>query len=145
MVVGLAVLMIPETAAICQKTMLPAPPEVIFDLLVDPSHHSTFTGAPATGGRVVGSTMISRNGRIIVRHLELERGRWIVQEWSTDDWPEGMPPSRVEIAMRGIGQGTDLRLQQTGVPVGLRDKIEQVWYELYWDPLFEHLRSRALY
>lgn len=134
-----------DTATIHQKAMLPASPEVIFDLLVDPDLIADLTGEPASGSREVGGTMISRGGRIIVRHLELERGKRIVQEWSTDDWPSGVPPSRLEIGMRAFGQGTDLRLVQTGVPPELADRIEQGWYELYWDPIFENQRSRALY
>lgn len=134
-----------ETVTICQKIMLPASPEVIFDLLVDPVQHSKLTGEPATGSREVGGTMVVRNGRITVRHVELERGKWIMQEWSNDEWPAGLPPSRLEIGMMAIGKGTDLRMMQSGVPKELESKIEREWYELYWDPMFEHLRSRALY
>jgi uncharacterized protein YndB with AHSA1/START domain len=125
--------------------MIPASPETVFDLLVDPALNSRFTGEPAAGGCEIGETMTSRNGRIVVRHLELQRGRRIVQEWSTAEWPSDLPPSRLEIEMRSFGQGTDLRLVQSGVPSELLDEIEQWWYELYWDPMFEHLRSRALY
>lgn len=135
----------PQTVTIRQKTMLPAPPEVIFDLLVDPARHSELTGAPVTGTGEVGGTMVARNGRITVHHLELERGRWIVQEWSTDEWPSGLPPSRLEIGMRAVGQGTDLRMVQSGVPAEMENALEQEWYELYWNPLYELLRSRALY
>lgn len=143
--VGLAVLMTIETANICQNTMLPASPEVVFDLLVDPVLNSRFTGSPSTGSGEVGETMVSRNGHIIVRHLELQRGRKIVQEWSTSEWPADLPPSRLEIEMRPFGKGTDLRLVQTGVPSEMLNGIEQKWFELYWDPIYEHLRSRALY
>ncbi len=134
-----------ETVTIRQKLMLPAPPEVIFDLLTDPALYSELTGAPAVGGREVGGTMTARGGRVIMRHLELERGKWIAQEWSTDDWPAGLPPSRLEIGMMAIGQGTDVRMMQSGVPKEMESRLEQEWYEFCWDPMFERLRSRALY
>ena len=134
-----------ETVTIRQKLMMPAPPEAVFDLLVDPELHSELTGEPATGSGEVGGTMIARNGRVIIRHVELERGRWIMQEWSTDDWPAGVQPSRLEIGMMAIGKGTDLRMMHSGVPKEMESRTEREWYEFCWDPMFERLRSRALY
>ncbi|MDW5564177.1 MAG: SRPBCC domain-containing protein [Methanomassiliicoccus sp.] len=137
--------MSPETSKIYQKVMLPAPPEVIYDMLTDPVRLSEMTGLAVEGKAEAGGRMIVGDGRIIFRFLELERGRWISQEWTTSDWPGGVLPSKVEIGLRAIGQGTDLRLSHTGVPLALRDGINQLWYDAYWNPMFELLRSRALY
>jgi uncharacterized protein YndB with AHSA1/START domain len=134
-----------ETGTICQNIMIPAHPDVVYDMLMDPILQTRFTGFATEGSKEVGGTMTAGAGYIRIRNLELERGRRIVQEWSTLEWPEGCSPSRLEIAMKIIGQGTDLRLVQTGVPSSMMEKIDHSWYHHYWNPLFEHLHKRAVY
>ena len=130
-----------ETSSIRQSIMLPASPEIVYDLLMDPVKHAQFTGSPASGSSEVGGTFLAWDGYIIIRNLELGRGKRIVQEWSTTEWPEDLPPSRLEIRLRPIGQGTELLLMQSGVPAADLEKYTQGWYEFYWDPLFDYLRQ----
>jgi activator of HSP90 ATPase len=137
--------MSPPTETIRQKIMLPAAPGVVHDILTDPARLSEITGQAADGKAGVGRRMTAGDGRIFILFLELDGNRSMVQEWSTSKWPAGVPPSRVEITMRPIGQGTDLRLVQSGVPAEMLDEIEREWYDIFWNPIFEHLRSRALY
>jgi activator of HSP90 ATPase len=129
-----------ETGTIHQAIMFPAAPEVVYDMLMDPEKHSQFTGSVASGSSEVGGTFLASNGYITIKNLELENGKRIVQEWSTTEWPAGLPPSRLEIRLRPIGQGTDLDLLQTGVPIADLERYDQGWYIYYWNPLFEHLR-----
>jgi uncharacterized protein YndB with AHSA1/START domain len=129
------------TGVIRQGVMLPASPEIVFDMLMDPVKHAQFTGSAAGGSSDVGGTFEAWDGYILIRNLELRRGVLIVQEWSTTEWPGGLPPSRLEIRLRPIGQGTDLSLTQSGVPLEDVEKYAQGWYDHYWDPLFEFLRE----
>ncbi|MBI0583874.1 MAG: SRPBCC domain-containing protein [Methanomassiliicoccus sp.] len=137
--------MTPPADEIHMKIMLPAPPEVVYDMLMDPKRQTEFTGFLAEGSPEIGGRMSAGNGHITILNLELERGARIVQEWSTRTWPEGVPPSQLEISMRAIGQGTDLRMVQTGIPAEMKDDIEQGWFDHYWNPMFEHLHKKALY
>jgi hypothetical protein len=89
--------------------------------------------------------MTAGSGHIRIRNLELERGRLIVQEWSTRNWPDGFPPSRLEIIMRPIGQGTDMGVVHSELPCAMAESIDHAWYDHYWNPLFEHLHKRALF
>jgi uncharacterized protein YndB with AHSA1/START domain len=138
-------LMSPETCTIHQKVMIPAHPDVVYDMLMDPVLQTKFTGYAVEGSNVVGGTMTAGSGHIRIRNLELERGRLIVQEWSTRNWPDGFPPSRLEIIIRPIGQGTEIRVVHSELPCAMAESIDHAWYDHYWNPLFEHLHNRALY
>lgn len=127
------------------STMVPGPPEEVFDRLVDPVLHSAWAGVPSEGTAAPGGAIICRGGLISARYIELERGQRIVMDWRLAEWPSDLPPSRVEMVLKRFGKGTHLKLEQSGVPSELLGTIEQMWYEMYWDPLFEHLRSRAVY
>ncbi len=121
--------------------MLPASPETVYDMLTDPVRHAQFTRSPASGSSLLGGILTTHGGYILAQNLELERGKHIVQEWSTTEWPEGLPPSRLEIKLHAIGRGTDLSMVQTGVPAADVERYAQGWYEYYWNPLFEYLRE----
>ena len=77
-----------KTTSITQKNLLPTLPEEVYDALLDPKKHSKFTGSKATGKTKVGAKFTAWDGYISGRNLELEKGKRIVQEWITTDWPE---------------------------------------------------------
>ena len=129
---------------IYQKVMLPASPEVVYAMLTDPEKLSQITGL-AVDGQVEPGGCMTVGDRVAVHFLELEPGKFIACELTADGWPEGAPPSRMEIGLMAIGRGTDLRLQHTGLPPELREPVDRAWYDLCWNPLFELLRSRPLY
>lgn len=136
-----------ETRTIRQKIFLKAPPNEIFDALIDPEKQSEFTGSVATGLGAVGSEFSAWDGYIKGRHLVLERGKKIVQEWYTAEWPPGLPPSRLEIILEAKEGGTELLLEQRGVPSDQAALYEKGWVDFYWSPLEDYLmrgqRSRG--
>lgn len=136
-----------ETKTIRQKILLKAPPDEIFDVLIDPKKHSEFTGSVATGMGVVGSKFSAWDGYIRGKHLVLERGKKIVQEWYTTEWPPGLPPSHLEIIFEEKDGGTELSLEQHGVPSDQAALYEKGWVDFYWIPLQDYLmrgqRSRG--
>ncbi len=129
-----------RTKTIRQKIALPASPDLIYDLLMDPVKHSEFTGSEAHGSSEVGGEFVAWDGYITARNLDLERGKRIVQEWSTSEWPEEMPPSCVEITLNKKNQGTELILVQTEVPVEQADDYAQGWHDFYWKPMLKYLK-----
>jgi uncharacterized protein YndB with AHSA1/START domain len=78
-----------KTKSIKQKQIIPAPPEAVYDCLVNARKHSEFTGAKATGLGRAGCKFTAWDGYISGKHLELDRPSRIVQEWTTSGWPEG--------------------------------------------------------
>jgi activator of HSP90 ATPase len=79
-----------------QTVFFDATPDAIYDALLDPRKHSEFTGSPATTSARVGATFTAWDGYITGKNLELVKGRKIVQEWKTTEWPDGYPVSRLE-------------------------------------------------
>jgi activator of HSP90 ATPase len=135
-----------KKATITQEVVLPASPVEVYEALLDPKKHSEFTGARATGGAVVGAEFTAWDGYISGRNLELEKGKHIVQEWVTVEWPEGFPPSRLEFTLRKVSGGTELKMVHSGVPADQEEELKQGWIDNYWDLLksyFEKRRCRA--
>jgi len=127
-----------ETTTICQRLMFPASPGTVFEMITDPVKMAEFSGMEVT--ERPDGTIVAGNGRFRFRNLELERGGRIVQAWSSTEWPEGLPPSRLEFRLKAIGQGTDLAMLQEGVPTEDAERCSEAWHIYYWNPLFDHLR-----
>ena len=109
---------------------------------MDAKKHSAFTGAKATGEVKVGGEFSAWDGYITGRNLELEKGKRIVQEWITSEWPEGYPPSRVEFTFRKVKGGTELTMVHSKVPEEQADEYRQGWIDNYWDPLKEYFGKK---
>ena len=88
----------------------PVPPQVIYDAWLEGSQHAAMTGAPASGHARVDAPFSAWDGYIWGTNLELVCPHFIVQSWTTSDFPEGSPPSRLEIALEPGPHGTQLRL-----------------------------------
>ena len=93
-----------KTTTITQKVVIPASPEEVYDAFMDAKKHSAFTGAKATSDAKVGGEFSAWDGYITGKNLELEKGKRIVQEWITTEWPEGY--ATVEVGVHVLqGQG----------------------------------------
>jgi len=131
-----------KTATITQKIVLPASPEEVYDAIVDAKQHSAFTGSKATSDPEVGGKFTAWDGYISGRHLELERGKRIVQEWSTSEWPSDYPPSRLEFTFREVKSGTELTMVHSNVPEEQADDYRQGWIDNYWELMKDYFRKR---
>ncbi len=126
-----------KTTSFEQSQIIPATPNDVFEALVDAEKHSAFTGAEATGDAVEGAVFTAWDGYIEGRFLKLEKGRLIVQEWSTTEWPDGQDPSLVEIRLAPCDGGTQLTMVHSRVPVSQAGSYEKGWVDYYWTPLKE--------
>ncbi len=124
-----------KTITITQKVVIPALPEEVYDAFLDPEKHAAFTGAEATGEPRVEGEFTAWDGYITGKNLQLEKGKRIVQEWSTSEWPEGYPPSRLELTFRKVKDGTELTMVHSQVPAEQAEEYRQGWFDNYWDLL----------
>jgi uncharacterized protein YndB with AHSA1/START domain len=131
-----------EVTTIEQVVIIPASPKEVYDAYVDPKKHAEFTGSKATGKPAVGSKMTAWDGYIFGKYLELEEGKRIVQEWTTTDWEEGYPASKLELTLKATPEGTELRMVQSNVPKGHTDEFAEGWMEWYWNPLKKYFRKK---
>jgi uncharacterized protein YndB with AHSA1/START domain len=131
-----------ETRTIEQTVFIPAPPREVYAALLDPEKHAEFTGVEATGDPVVGGEFTAHGGYISGRILELVEGEKIVESWSTTEWPEGAPPSRLELTFRAKDGGTELTMVHSKVPAHQAESYRGGWITYYWEPLQRYFESR---
>ena len=131
-----------KTTTIIQKVVIPASPEEVYDAFIDARKHSEFTGSETTCDPTVGGKFTAWDGYISGRNLELEKGKRIVQEWVTVEWPKGYPPSTLELAFRKVKGGTEVRMVHSHVPEEQADEYRQGWVDNYWDLLKAYFQKR---
>jgi activator of HSP90 ATPase len=127
---------------ISQKIIIAASPEEAYDAYMDEKKHSEFTGSDAKIDPKVGGRFTAWDGYIKGKNIELVRGRKIVQEWATSEWPGDYPPSRLELSFSKVKTGTEIAMEHSGVPVDEADEIEQGWIDFYWEPLKTYFKKR---
>jgi activator of HSP90 ATPase len=124
-----------------QKITVPAKPIEVYEAFVDPRKHSAFTGSKATGAGKVGGKFTAWDGYISGKFLELEKGKRIVQEWITTEWPKDFPPSRFELTFKETEGGTEISMIHSDVPQEQAEDIKEGWNEFYWKPLKEYFKK----
>ena len=77
------------------------------------------------------------------KNLELTRGKKIVQEWTTTEWPEGYGPSVLKISLKKKGDSTELSMVQTKVPSSEVNKYDEGWHSSYWEPMKLYFKEKA--
>jgi activator of HSP90 ATPase len=120
---------------ITQKVVVSATPDEVYDAWVQAKKHAAFTESPATGAARVGGKFTAWDGYIIGVHRELVPGRKIVQDWWTTEWPDGAPPSRLELTFKAVKGGTEVQMVHSNVPAEQADGYRQGWVDFYWTPL----------
>ena len=133
-----------EVTTIKQTIIIPnASPKQVYDAYVDPKKHSEFTNSKATGKTVVGGKYTTWDGYIFGKYLVLEEGKRVVQEWTTTDWEEGYPTSKLELCFNAVPEGTQIVMVHINVPKLQASEVEQGWVEFYWDPLKEYFNAQS--
>lgn len=130
-----------KLTTIRQRVTIPATPEEVYEAFIDAEKHTKFTGSKATSDPKEGGKFTVWDGYISGKHLELEKGKRIVQEWKTTEWPEGCPPSRFELTLKKTSGGTEISMVHSGVPVEQADNIKQGWIDFYWNPLKKYFSN----
>ena len=131
-----------DICTIRQRVTIPAPPAKVYEALMNAKKHAAFTAAEATGVARVGARFTAWDGYISGKHLQLDKGRRIVQEWTTTQWPRGAIASRLEIRLEPSGKGTALTMIHSGVPASRAASLRDGWRHYYWQPLKAWFRVR---
>jgi activator of HSP90 ATPase len=124
-----------------QKINISASPQEVYNSFVDPEKHGAFTGSKATGKAKVGGKFTAWDGYSFGKCLELNEGKRIFQEWKTTDWPEGYPPSKLELILKKTEEGTELTMIQSDVPAKKKKELAGGWLEFYWNPLKQFFKK----
>jgi activator of HSP90 ATPase len=121
-----------------QTVFIEASPEEVYDAFLDAKKHGAFTGSPATTNAKVGSEFQAWDGYITGKNIELVKGKKIVQEWETSEWPKGYPRSRLELTLTPKKGGTELKMVHSQVPAEQVAEYTSGWPESYWEPMKEY-------
>ena len=132
-----------KSGTIKQTVLIEATPLEVYEAYVDPKKHSAFTGQNATGTPKVGSAFTAGDGYISGKYLALEKGKRILHEWTTTEWPEGYPPSIIELTLRAKGNKTELTMVHSKVPEKQVDYYAEGWKEFYWKPLQKYFTKKT--
>ena len=131
-----------EVTTITQKVIIPkVSPKQVYEAYVDPKKHSEFTDSEATGKPVVGGKFTAWDGYISGKFLELEDGKRVVQEWTSTDFPEEYPPSKLELSFREVPKGTEITMVHSSVPKDQKEETAEGWTEFYWEPLKQYFKK----
>jgi uncharacterized protein YndB with AHSA1/START domain len=125
-----------------QTVIIDASPMDVYEAYVDPKKHAAFTGQDATGTPKVGGKFTAGDGYISGEFTELVKGRKIVHWWTTTEWPDGYPPSRMELRLRPKGKKTELTMIHSKVPAEQADSYAEGWQEFYWEPLKRYFTKK---
>jgi activator of HSP90 ATPase len=128
-----------RTSTIKQVVSIPASPEEVYDALMDEKKHSEFTGAKAKIDPRVGGKFMTWDGYSFGKNLKLVKGKLIVQEWKTTEWPD-QPPSEVRFSLKKKGSGTELTMVHTKVPSEQAESYRRGWIDFYWEPLKKYFK-----
>jgi uncharacterized protein YndB with AHSA1/START domain len=131
-----------KTGTIKQRVVIGAVPDEVYKALMDSKIHSKFTGSKATIVQRVGGKITAWDKYITGKNIELVKGKKIVQEWSTTEWPDNYPPSILKITFRKIGEKTALTMVHSRVPRAQIKSYSDGWKEYYWKPLKEYFESK---
>ena len=118
-----------------QVTIIDASPIEVYEAYLDPKKHAAFTGDSATGTPKVGGKFAAGDGYISGKYLKLDKGKRILHEWTTTEWPKGYPPSLVELILKPKGKKTELMMIHSKVPAEQAADYDQGWKDFYWEPM----------
>ncbi|HRH93292.1 MAG TPA: SRPBCC domain-containing protein [Candidatus Peribacteria bacterium] len=129
-----------RTATIHQLVVFHAPPEDVYEALMNSAAHAQFTGEPASISATVGGEFNAHNQHVSGTNLELDPGRKIVQRWRVVTWPSGHW-STVHFTFEPSDRGTLLRFMHQDIPSDNAKEIDIGWEERYWKPLKKYLKT----
>jgi activator of HSP90 ATPase len=130
-----------KVRTIVQKVTIPATPDEVYEAFMDPEKHSDFTNTKTIGSQEIGGEVSASDGYITARNIELKKGKKIVQEWTTSEWPEGYPPSVLQLELKKVDGGTELIMTHSKVPDEQADDYAEGWMEYYWNPMIEYFQK----
>ena len=125
-----------------QSVTLPASPDELYDMYLDPAQHAAITGQPVTIGAEPGSAFSAFGGVLQGRMLHTEPKRLIVQTWRSKNWRVEDMDSILVITFRESGNQGQVELSHINVAAHDFQDVNAGWRKYYWDPWREYLRKR---
>jgi uncharacterized protein YndB with AHSA1/START domain len=113
---------------------LPAPPDRLFDMYLDPAEHAAFTGAPVVISSEAGAPFRAFGDVLTGTILQAVPKRLIVQSWRSPHW--GASDLDSTLILTFLPEKDGGRIELTHVNVADQDfaGVSQGWEKFYWAP-----------
>lgn len=122
---------------------LPAPPDRLFDMYLDPVQHSAFTGAPITIAPHAGAEFSGFSGALSGKILHVEPKQLIVQTWRSTHFPAGSIDSILVLTFWPDPIGGRIELAHINVADDDFAGVSHGWEKYYWTPWREFLSRES--
>jgi uncharacterized protein YndB with AHSA1/START domain len=122
---------------------LPAPPDRLFDMYMDPAEHAAFTGAPVVISPRAGAPFRAFNEVLTGTILEVVPKRLIVQSWRSSNFAPADLDSTLILTFWPQGDGGRIELVHVNVSDGDFAGVSQGWEKYYWSPWRQYLTRPA--
>ena len=113
---------------------LPAPPERLFDMYLDPVAHAAFTGQPVTISAQPGAAFSAFNNVLTGTILQVVPKRLIVQSWRSPYWGPNDIDSTLILTFVPDRDGGRIELTQVNVVDTDFAGVSHGWEKFYWTP-----------
>ncbi len=122
------------TRTIQLAASLPATPERLFDMYLNPAEHAAFTGFPVTISAQPGSVFSAFDGVLTGKILQVVPKRLIVQSWRSPFWTENDIDSTLILTFQPEKEGGRVELTQVNVIEIDFAGVSHGWEKYYWTP-----------
>jgi uncharacterized protein YndB with AHSA1/START domain len=113
---------------------LPAPPDRLFDMYLDPAQHAAFTGSPVSIAPRAGASFRAFGDILSGTILQVEPKRLIVQSWRSPHWGPADLDSTLILTFLPEEGGARIELTQVNVIDGDFAGVCHGWEKFYWAP-----------
>jgi len=134
-----------KTSTFKQVVLIPnVTPLEVFRALTSSKIHSEVTGATAKVSARIGAKFTAWDEYITGKNLDIVKGKKLIQEWRTTDWPnESTPSSILEISLKQTTKGTEIRLVHSKIPSKEMAKdYDKGWHTAYWNPMKTYFKKQ---
>jgi activator of HSP90 ATPase len=122
---------------------LPASPDRLFDMYLNPDLHAAFTGASAEIAPHAGAEFRAFDNALSGRILHLIPKRMIVQSWRASHWEMEDLDSTLVLTFWPDEERTRIDLVQVNVAEHDFAAVSQGWEKYYWTPWRKYLEEKG--
>ncbi len=125
-------------------TVVHAPPSQVWDTWMDARKMEGLTGSVATIEPRVGGAYELWEGSVRGEFVYLRRPDVIVCTWRTEDFDYSDNDSRLEMSLRAIPAGTQVRVVQDRIPHKLKNQFVMAWNEVLFPAMARKITGVTL-
>jgi uncharacterized protein YndB with AHSA1/START domain len=120
---------------------LPASPDRLFEMYLDPFLHAAFTGGSVTIAPQAGAEFQAFDGALSGRILHLVPKRLIVQSWRASHWDQEDLDSTLILSFWPEEEGARIELVHANIADPDFAGVSQGWEKYYWTPWRAYLEK----